>query len=140
MSFYLNLKINAAPTDWTQAIQLQHRPGRNVLVSNDGRVHDLNLQYQTQGIGDEPSGLALNITEQPFSDRLPYRLSSNISEEVQIRLVNSTGQVVLQQRLSVIKGENDLILDGCAGLQPGLYMLYVETSQGKQVVARATKM
>jgi len=138
--FYLNLKVNAAPTDWTQAIQLQHRPGRNVLVSNDGRVHDLNLQYQTESIGDESSGLSLNIMEQPFSDRLPYRLISNISEEVQIRLVNSTGQVVLQQRLSIFKGENDLILDGCAGLQPGLYMLYVESTQGKQVVARATKM
>jgi len=138
--FYLNLKINAAPADWTQAIKLQHRPGRNVLVSDDGRVHDLNLQYLTESIGDESSGLSLSVMAQPFSDRLPYRLSSNISEEVQIRLVNSTGQVVLQQRLSIFKGENDLILDGCAGLQPGLYMLYVESTQGKQVVARATKM
>ena len=89
----------------------------------NGSVFNLNPRLDERGYTVE------------YVDQVPPIQTGN--DEIKIAPVYHPGDPILYTQdtvvlYSIVKKENGLVLDGCAGLQPGLYMLYVETSQANR--------
>ncbi len=72
---------------------------------------------------------SINLYPNPVKDNLNISLSSIKSENTSLQIFNSTGQLVLQQNIDLINGQNNINLN-VNHLNQGIYILRInETSQ-----------
>lgn len=86
-------------------------------------VDDLSLVYEPSSVADR-MGRNLVVYPNPATSRVWF----DAPDAVEVKILNSMGQVVLQRKLST--GENNVVLEG---LPSGLYLLELRDGQGARI-------
>ncbi len=68
------------------------------------------------------SGVTMQVSPNPFVENINLRFTATENGNAQIRIVNSYGQTLLSKQSSIIKGYNNIQVDGLKGLAPGMYI------------------
>lgn len=102
------------------------------------RVRDRELCVATSfvrltatGIEDTEFAKALNVYPNPFSDAFMITSENGITD-VTVRVLNTIGQVVLEQKFREI-GTTPVVVQTGSGLAPGIYNLEISSPQGNLV-------
>ena len=66
----------------------------------------------------------VKVYPNPFSDQALVELDINTISEVNIRLINSMGQVIVERTYGSLSGKNVLPIDG-TNLSDGIYMIHI---------------
>jgi hypothetical protein len=82
---------------------------------------------------------AFSITEvgpNPFDQQLNIQINSPASEHLQIRLINSQGQTVLEKRMFMEAGtdEKTIQLNNSGKLEAGLYLVEVRSAKSREII------
>jgi hypothetical protein len=116
----------------------------NLLVSAEGyndtlvsgvRVFDfqpteLNIRLFPYIPMEDETADSITVGPNPFIDYLRIDIWSEQQDVVSISLFDPRGRKVIpESRISIIQGENNLVLD-CPGLTPGIYILKITRSSG----------
>jgi hypothetical protein len=68
------------------------------------------------------TNVEMQVSPNPFTERLMVRFNSNNKANVEIRIVNLTGQIVATKILTANKGFNNMQIDGLSLLPSGTYI------------------
>jgi hypothetical protein len=68
----------------------------------------------------------------PFTTSLRIQLESAAQELVQVRLINTTGQVLRTLSVNIQKGDNTIVLPQMESVKTGLYYVELLSSEGIQ--------
>lgn len=79
-------------------------------------------------------GFHVQVTPNPFVDRIQVSINTSVNEQAHIILVKVNGQVVLQERRTLQKGTNAISITDVAGLQEGIYFLTIQTNTQKKTI------
>jgi hypothetical protein len=71
-------------------------------------------------------GLAAAAFPNPYHEQLTLRIQAPQTAEATLRLQDATGRRLLERRLALRQGSNELRLEAAGQLPPGLYLLTVE--------------
>jgi len=129
---FLRMKVNSLPSDWSDVITLQNLPGRN-RVYPDGSIigHPVMLKVTVQGEGNAAgAGISLQILENPFRSELRFSATSPNEISATVELLNLNGERMMQERIKLYSGKNDVALGNAANLPSGTYLLRVIGSDG----------
>jgi len=74
---------------------------------------------------------ALQISPNPVTDLLQIQLNLGASTEVNISVMNMTGQLIKQHQENLTNGEHRIFLP-TNDLTNGMYILYIQTENGSQ--------
>lgn len=82
---------------------------------------------------------AFSITKvgpNPFDQQLNIQINSPASEHLQIRLLNSQGQTVLEESMFMEAGtdEKTIRLNNSGKLEPGLYLVEVRSAKSREII------
>jgi len=76
---------------------------------------------------------SFSVYPNPFTDELKLQISSSKDVQVQVRISNAAGQVVLNRMIRVSSGLNIVVLKDMAAQQAGLYVLEMITEDERLV-------
>jgi len=68
---------------------------------------------------------ALAVLPNPVTDKLNIRLSSDVTANSDLKLINNLGQVIYRQGSSVVKGDNLITINSLNILPKGIYSLHI---------------
>jgi hypothetical protein len=66
--------------------------------------------------------VSMQVSPSPFVESLNLRFTATESGQAQIRIISSTGQTMLSKQSSIMKGYNNIQVDGLKGLAAGMYI------------------
>lgn len=91
-------------------------------IDNNGQVsYSFVLAVKIQAKG----GVNLQVSPNPFTERMYVRFTSNENGTARIRLINISGQSVLTTQSGISKGYNTLQVNGLGNLATGVYVAEV---------------
>jgi len=67
--------------------------------------------------------LLIQLSPNPFSDRLNLDFTSDEKGQAEVRILNSGGQSVITRRITVNKGRNNIKLENLNKLATGTYIV-----------------
>jgi hypothetical protein len=70
----------------------------------------------------------MKITPNPVRDHAMIQFSADKQESAVITITGASGAVVLQKNISAVKGFNQVSLNDCNRLSPGIYLVQLKTS------------
>jgi len=73
------------------------------------------------------SGIDLQAFPNPFREQLTVAISALLTESGFIEIRSTTGQIVYQENVELIKGSQNINISGLSGLQAGTYLLSIKT-------------
>ena len=71
---------------------------------------------------ESKNGITLQVSPNPFIDKLTIRFASKENGNAEIRIINMTGQPVLTKQSTISKGFNNIQIDGLVRLANGTYI------------------
>ncbi len=78
------------------------------------------------------SKLDIQVSPNPFTERLTVRFTGIETTTADVRIVNMSGQSIMNKKVNVSKGYNNIQVDGLSNLPSGTYLATVEVN-GKVV-------
>ena len=89
-------------------------------ISNDGIVTYSSIM--TVGLEEKVPNAIMQVTPNPFSNKLTISFNSFETGLAEIRILNLAGQTMLSKQSTIIKGNINLQLEGFSSLAPGIYI------------------
>ena len=102
-------------------------------IMNADKVHLSDLIVSNQNVYHND---LVNVYPNPFSDQAVVELDINTVSEVNIQLINSMGQVVVERNYGSLSGKNVLPING-TNLSDGIYMVHI-TMDDVSITKRVT--
>jgi hypothetical protein len=110
------------------------------LVRTDGSAVTVCWTFDTcescagpASVGSEDVVSNLSVYPNPAEDQLNIQFVAAVAQRMTLRMVNSVGQVVVEENLGQVNGQKVLSINTSA-LAPGLYALTLNNAAGSQVV------
>ncbi|MFM7726508.1 MAG: T9SS type A sorting domain-containing protein, partial [Flavobacteriales bacterium] len=75
----------------------------------------------------------LNVYPNPADDQLNIQFEASVAQRMTLRMVNSVGQVVLEENMGQVNGQKVLSIN-TSSFAPGIYALTLSNPTGSQVV------
>lgn len=66
--------------------------------------------------------VSMQVSPSPFVENLNVRFAATENGQAQVRIINSNGQTMLSKQSSIMKGYNNIQVDGLKGLAAGMYI------------------
>jgi hypothetical protein len=76
----------------------------------------------------------------PLQEDLHLQLSSDKKQDIQFRVTDVSGKIILVQKKVCEKGINTIVLDQLSFLQPGIYFLHITNSTGDHIQQKLLKI
>jgi hypothetical protein len=95
------------------------------------------VKYE-QGFGNQSDLKIISIGPNPFSERCTLTFESEEESSVYVQLINSSGQVLVRDKIIVVAGINQYDFTDNKKLPPGIYIFEIE-NDGKSDFKRVVK-
>ncbi|HUQ65835.1 MAG TPA: Ig-like domain-containing protein [Flavitalea sp.] len=106
-------------------------------VKNDGSVATSRLLivrvYNTRTVS------MISVTPNPSKSDISVNVQLHENSLVSMRMIDASGGIVLHKTAEAVKGMNNILIDGSAGIKPGLYTLEVIVNSKERMLVKLIK-
>ena len=79
-------------------------------------------------------GTSISVYPNPVQNTASLLFNSDITGKALVKIIDKTGRILMNDRISAVKGNNAAKLPGLENLIPGTYILQVQTAAGMKAI------